>query len=238
MPEAPAALEPGSIFALDKNKAFADTSVETWNTIRSMIREVNELQRQQHAMQDDTQERVNELCRKYPFLEFTKGKPEPGNPYWELKARIHVWSGAIDTLLYCQSKEERLDRRWFEDFEDRYSLGEYKFLWKQPEMTAREMLRLHRYAYGELWAFTQDLKLKNLTPSQEKDRQKLELWVVPKIKDTLIHYELDSAYTCRGREAWKFYDEDFAIATKTVEERIAKEDWQVHGPHKFKFNGS
>ncbi|MCJ1270260.1 hypothetical protein MMC22_010156 [Lobaria immixta] len=238
MPKYQAPIEPDSIFALDKNKPFADTSIETWKAIRSMTCDLDELQRQgQRTRKNDTQERADELCRKHPFLAFTNGKPKPGNPYWELKARIRIWSGAFDTLNYSQSEEERQHQDCFEHFEDRYSLGRYKFLWKQPYMSAQEMLVLHRYAYGELWAFTQSLKLKNLTPEQEQDRQKLELWTISEIKETLICHELEPANASRGRLGWKFFEEDRETATRIVEARIAKGDWQMPRTCKFKFNG-
>lgn len=104
-------------------------------------------------------------------------------------------------------------------------------------MSPQEMLVLHRYAYGELWAFTQSLKLKDLTPGQEQDRQKLEIWIISEIKETLICHELEHTNASRGRQAWKFFDEDGEVAKRIVEARIAKGDWQVPGSRKLKFNG-
>ncbi|MCJ1266103.1 hypothetical protein MMC22_005985, partial [Lobaria immixta] len=130
------------------------------------------------------------------------------------------------------------------------------FLWERPYISNQETLLLRRYAYGELWAFTQRLKLQELTSAQGQDRQKLELWTISRIKETLIAHELEAACPSRMHdsdvEPEKIYDEykenptsmEFflkakAAATRIVERRIAKGNWQVRGPHKykFKFNG-
>ena len=295
MAEFQTALKPDNIFLLDKDKPFADTSMETWIAIMSMFRDLdNELfhldppvDRRQHVV-------VDELCRKHPFLEFIKGKPRPGNPYWEFGARLYVWSAAFDALGYSQFKHEHdnlpwdgdilywdgnnhsLDGRGFQKNINKLSQGDYELLWNprwfwlmdreylggddflsiRPQISNQKTLLLRRYAYGELWAFTQRLKLQDLTSAQEQDRQKLELWTISQIKETLIAHELEP--TCPSRldesdvepeKIYDYYDENEtskefflkakAVATRIVEKRIAKGNWQVRGPHKynFKFNG-
>ncbi|MCJ1267216.1 hypothetical protein MMC22_007101 [Lobaria immixta] len=227
---------------------------------------------------------ADELCCKHPFLKFTKEKPRPGNPYWEFGARVYVWNAAFDALGYSQFKQELgyfpWDQRGLQECIKEVSQGDYELLWNpewfllaerffthsvyeevfwdRPEISNQKRLLLRRYAYGELWAFTQRLKLQELNSAQEQDRQRLEFWTILQIKETLIAYELEP--TCPSEiddsdvEPENVYYKhkedptklDFllkakAVATRIVERRTAKGNWQVRGRHvhqyKFKFNG-
>ena len=188
MPESHIALQPDIIFALDKNKPFADTSIETWSSILSLIRDIEPYLQQRGVHVDPPKGNGEELFRKYPILESVHEEARPGNPYWEFRSRVRVWSRALNALGYNQYKKAYNDLSWLWDFEDQFSRGDYTLLWnplwfrdfedklernvqdfswsRKDYMTRQELL-LHRYAYGELWAFTQRLKLRDLTPAQE-----------------------------------------------------------------------
>lgn len=88
MPESRTALPPDNIFLLENDKPFADTSIETWTTIMSMFGDLDFQRKACLPPYDDRRKVADELRRKHPFLEFTKGNPRPGNPYWEFGARV------------------------------------------------------------------------------------------------------------------------------------------------------
>ena len=258
-----AARAPVSIFALNKNKPFAATSIKTWQSIQSMVDDLSRLVRKADkyiasdinkllskaandaAIEIDmsttdwvTQEEVDELHQKYSFLEFTKHRPGLGDPYSELVARVHVWTDAATYLKYIQSQEDRQYTDAFWEFQKGYSSGIYKCLPEQPAQTPEEQGLLCHYAYDELWTFTQELKLKELTALQEQDRRKLELWIAREIKELLIEDELARIWANRKARAWDSLTVvDMSAAATTVNERIARGDWQTPGLQKFKFNG-
>lgn len=247
MLESQAALKPVSIFALDKKKSFAGTPIETWHTMQDMIADikafeerVKKAKRENDSADIDkmAEKDAEELHRKYTFLKYTKEKPGLGNPCEELMVRIDVWDEAHSYLGYTQSEEEIQYKTAFWRFWWRYSDDDSSpFFWDQYTQTPKEAAVLFHYAYDEIWAFSQDLKLRELAPSQEQDRQKLESWIAFKVKELLVDEEHAAIRAFKGRDEWDSLAKDIVQANTNVEARTAKGDWQPPGLQKFNFNG-
>lgn len=248
MLESQAALEPGSIFALDRNKSFAGTPIETWHTMQDMIADIKALEERAKTAKRETdgvdigrvtEKDAEELYRKYTFLKFLKERPRLGNPCEELTVRTDVWDAAHSYLGYTQSEEEVQYKTAFWRFWWRYSDDEHSPLfWDQQTKTLEEASVMLHHAYDEIWAFAQDLKLRELAPSQEQDRQKLESWIAFKVKELLVDEEHAAIRAFKGCDIWDSVStEDIVQANTNVEARIAKGDWQPPGLQKFNFNG-
>lgn len=254
MPESQIALEPVSIFALDKYKPFAATPVETWHTLQCMFADINALEeRDQRVVNANydcvdkkdyekldsvTEEDGEELYRKYPFLQFTRQSPGLGDPCAELALRTEVWDKAHHHLGYTQPEEVKHYKDSFWRFYGKYSDEDYKsFLWLQPAYTVEQTSLLLQYAYDEIWTFTQKLKLKALTPLQEQDRQKLELWIVNKVMLLLVEDELATIWDSIELNKRTLSNDDIKEARTNVEKIIVTGDWPPPGLQKLNLNG-
>ena len=152
--------------------------IETLDNMQCMVNELNKLQGLPRDMEDD-HEKVQKLCRKYPFLNSTKQEPTLGNAYWELTARLRVWADAlaISKHLLVETEEARPDLDAFLEFRRKFSIGQYTFLWEQPLLAPKNQFLLYYYAYDAFWAFIQNMDSERLTPSQKQDKQKLGRWI-------------------------------------------------------------
>ncbi|MCJ1269673.1 hypothetical protein MMC22_009565 [Lobaria immixta] len=252
MPESQIALEPVSIFALDKYKPFAATPVETWRTLQSMFADINafEERRQRKVIakntwvdeKDDekldwkTDEDGEELYRKYAFLEFTRQQPGLGDPCGELAVRTEVWDEAHRHLGYTPPEEIKEYKEALWRFYEKYSDDDYiSFLWQQPSHTLEQISSLLLYAYDEIWAFTQKLKVKELTPLQNRDRQKLKLWIVRNVKHLLFQEELTAICDSKGLDDRTVSHVEIKEARRNVAKKTEKGVWRPLGLQKLNF---
>lgn len=244
-----------NIFALDGTESFAGTSVETWNTVQPMISDLKELAQLASDRPRDfclARKDVEQLYRKYPLLEYVEREPAPGNPYLELRARVVVWRRVYFYLGYSLSEEKRQAPDAFWEFMKSVPSASYRFIWPRAHAVmkydlyfpnysdswvgvptlAQDFTYFHYLALDELWAFSQNLKLKQLTPCQEQDRQRLEDWIASEVNDLLIEEE------CLKLDPAMEYDCE--IATQIVEARIANRIGRLAtpgAPYQFSFNG-
>lgn len=191
-----------------------------------------------------TREDLRRLFRKYPILEFTERGEEPRNFYRELESRLDAWKNARFCLRSSVSDKEKDATKAFSKFYHQHFIkNKFQFLKWQTSEESKTGLLLNQYAFDELWALTQRLKLRPLTPAQEEDRQNLEQFVAPEIRHNLICMEwieiaghaFESGVRILDQD--HDFDKDRETATKIVDERIAKGNWQGPGPYKSKFNG-
>lgn len=239
MPESQTALEPVSIFALDKYKPFAATPVETWRTLQSMFADINafeERSKREIKLDRITDEDGEELYRKHPFLEFTRQQPGLGDPCGELAVRTEVWDEAHCHLGYTPPEEIKQYKEALWRFYEKYSDDDYiLFLWQQPSHTLEQISSLLLYAYDEIWAFTQKLKVKELTPLQNQDRQKLKLWIVGKVRHLLLQEELTAIYDSKGLDDRTVSHVEIKEAERNVAKKTAKGVWRPLGLQKLNF---
>lgn len=206
MPKTPAAVETTSIFALHK-ASFVGISIETWDNMELMISELNklnELNPVTHTTVDDQDdhltvamfdEKVQELFHNYPFLEFSNQEPVPGNFYWEVQARISVWRETYPISGYTCSQRENQVTDCFLDFVKRYSSGTYNFLRRQRTQTVAEVEMLCTRALEEVSNFAHVLRHKQLSPSQKKDKKRLENWIASELKESSMKGVVDAKIT-------------------------------------------
>ena len=255
MPESQVALEPISIFALDREISFAGTPIEIWRTMLDMFADIEafdqwatkakreksdaDTEKGKKELIKELQEVASEVYRKYPFARSKKQKPGLGNPFAELSARTDVWDEAHSYLGYAQSEEEIRYKNALFKFWQQHPDNDYSpYLWDQRLQPPKEVSILVHHVYDEIWAFTEHLNPYELAPSQEQDRQKLKRWIADKVKQLLIDEEHAAI---RASKAWGVFNpvsaEDLEQAKINVEARIAKGDWQSPGLPKFEFNG-
>ncbi|MCJ1426047.1 hypothetical protein MMC29_003949 [Sticta canariensis] len=183
-----------NIFDLDliDNGMIAGTPVETFNDMRPMLDELLKLEKMVRRQKYEvTEEDLSNLYRKYPFLEFTKRAAGPGGPS-SVANRMRAWEDARCCLDLPAPYEEKQVTQAFSVFLHEYNFKEsFQFLKRQPSAEIEEYLLLDHAALDELWALTQRLKFRPLTPSQEEDRQKLEQFVESEMRITPINMEDD-----------------------------------------------
>ncbi|MCJ1424046.1 hypothetical protein MMC29_001933 [Sticta canariensis] len=229
-------LRAANIFELELEyyNSIAHTPIETFDAMRPIHRELQELLKVTRERDSPaTEEEVDGLFLKYPLLEFSTQEPGIGEPWSEIESRMQMWSFAIYHLGRGHSEEQRRAARVFWEFNVHYNLRTFKFLPTQRARTVFEKLSLRHYACDELWAFSQNLKLKELTPAQEVERRELERLVECEAKENLINY---FCRTIRDSTAGSMPDLR-ETAEEMVEARTARGDWQMPGPHTFKFHG-
>ncbi|MCJ1428115.1 hypothetical protein MMC29_006023, partial [Sticta canariensis] len=223
-----------NIFDLDliDNGLIAGTRIETFYEMKSMLDELLRFEDLiSHANYKVTQEDLNNLLCKYPLLEFTKRAPGPGDPYSGITRRMSIWALARFRLhLPASEKETEATKAFFKFTLDYEFLDSFDFLEQQPSAEPEEYVLLVHYALDELWALTQRLKLRPLTHAQEADRQALERFVASHVKLNLIdieHEKITRHMYNSGQSAWlHLFRKERKTATKIVDERIARGDWQ------------
>lgn len=231
------------IFELDleDNKSIANTPIETFESLKSMLKELNDLldaagERPSNPLVSE--EEAKYLYVKYPFLEFTKGEPGLGDAYTELVARLRVWDLARSHLGYELCPKERQAIKVFWDFAHQYKTDKFYFLQQQRRETWREYLVLEHYGWDQLWIMTQNLKTKDLSLMQEQARKRLEQLVATEIKDSLVSQEMLTIQTLLDDpDSFDQHVNVEDIAILKVGERISSGDWQAPGPNRFTFNG-
>ena len=236
MEESPPTRRPANIFELELEyyNSIAHTPIEIFGTLRIMIYELQELlfvtgERGHPA----TEEEIEGLFLKYPLLEFCDQEPGIGEPWSEMESRMQLWSFAMYHLGRRHSETQRRAASAFWEINVHFNLRSYKFLPTQRARTVFEKLSLRHYACDELWAFSQNLKLQELTPAQEEERRELERLVKSEAEENLINY------FCRTiRDSTTGPIEDLrGMAEKAVKTRTLRGDWQMPGPHTFRFHG-
>lgn len=246
MEEPQACVSIPDIFELDleDNKSIANTPIETFDTLKPMLQELNDLLDAAHERRDYqlvSEEDAKKMYVKYPFLEFAKREPGLGEPFSELEVRLQIWALARCELGYALSPKERRLTRLFWDFSHQYKIAKFNFLPQQRRQTWRENLVLQHYGWDQLWIFTQNLKRKDLSEMQEQACTRLEQLVASEIKDLLVKQESLSIRTLLDEPELLEADRNFVsiedIAILKVGERISRGDWQAPGPNRFTFNG-
>lgn len=236
MEESQPTVRTANIFELELEyyNSIAHTPIETFDAMRPIHRELQELLKATRERDyPATEEEVDGLFREYPLLEFSSQEPGIGEAWSELESRMQMWSFATHHLGRRHSAEQRQAARVFWEFNVQYNLRMFRFVPQQRARTVFEQLSLRHYACDELWAFAQNLTLKELTPAQEDDRQQLERLVVSEAKENLINY-----FCRRIRDSTTGPIPDLrAMAEERVEARTARGNWQMPGPHTFKFHG-
>lgn len=250
----PAVLRPGlqeprdapkadTIFTLDGDKPFAATSNETWRALDAMTTDVENLAIVLENNKNNIDwvpggDEIKELYRRNPLLEFTNRAPGFDNPLSRFEARLHVWHYAAFSLAYYQSLEIDRTTNAFFLFQHRIQFGLYGFVKEQPAQTPRDVSLLCHYAWDELWAFTERLKLQKLTPAQEQDRQKLRSLIAEMVREELIDDEINRLYDSADTQAPNDHRNEYrGIAMEIVDEKIANGDWQAPRLPRFQFNG-
>ncbi|MCJ1424735.1 hypothetical protein MMC29_002623 [Sticta canariensis] len=239
-------LKESNIFDLDliDNGLIAGTRIEIFYEIRPMLEEFLQLEmRLDLESYEMSEEEIRFLYYKYPRLGFITSAPGMGNPYTEAVIRLLVWSRAQNQLDLPASEKEKEATEALIAFHFCMSTGWCAFLKEESDVELKEMYYVTHHALDELWEMTQRLKLRPLTQAQEADRKRLESFVTREVRVVLIHLEYENVsrrkYGLGQSAEWRrrFEEEDRRVATRIVDERIAKGDWQGPGPHKFKFNG-
>lgn len=235
-------LKSPDIFDLDliDNGMIVGTRIEVFYEMGHMLDELVELENR--VRRRVTEEDLSDLFRKYPVLEYTERGLEPRNSYWDLGRRMDAWRNARFCLRFSVSEKEKEATRAFSAFFHEHTIKHrFQFLKEQTNEETRNGHVLNQYVFDDLWALTQRLKLRPLTPAQEEDRQKLEQFVATEVRLNLIGMEwirivepvFESGQSIKDHD----FDKDRDMATKIVDERIAKGDWQGPGPYKSKFDG-
>lgn len=185
------------------------------------------------------------LYRKYPLLESlcTDQADEPLNYYVELERRLDRWRDARMYLCSPASTKEKEATRALLVFIDHYATQRhFQFLKRPTRVKLTVHLLADQHALDELWALTQRLKQRPLTPSQEEGRQKLANYVALEIRGFLIFIEWTDRLerVCRSGQEVRANElnEEKKKAMKIVDERIARGEWQGMGEYKFKFRPS
>lgn len=236
MEESQPTLRAANIFELELEyyNSIAHTPIETFDDMRPIYGELQEfLNVIRETGYPATEEEVDELFLEYPLLEFSNREPEIGEPWSEMESRMQMWSFALSQLGLRHSEEQRRAARVFWEFNIHYNLRTFKFLPKQRARTVFEKLSLRHYACDELWAFSQNLKRKELTPAQEEERKKLERLAECEARENLINY---FCRTIRDSTTGPIPDLR-GMAEEVVEARTARGNWQMPGSHTFKFHG-
>ena len=214
--------------------SIAHTPIETFDDMRPIYGELQELLNvTRERGYPATEEEVDELFLKYPSLEFSNQEPGIGEPWSEMESRMQIWSFALSQLGLRFSEEQRRVARVFWESNVHYNLRTFTFLPSQRARTVFEKLSLRHYACDELWAFSQNLTRKDLTPAQEEERKKLKRLAEREAKENLINY---FCRTIRDSTTEPIPDLR-GMAEEMVEARTERGNWQMPGPHTFKFHG-
>lgn len=240
-------LETRTIFDLDliDNGMILGTRIETFYEMDLILCLLKDLEGSVlYEGYTVTEEDIDNIRREYPMLRslVTDGAQEPLDLDVKLGRRMDRWRDArlcLDLPISNKEKEIRIVLSYFLDV----CAPERRFkLFKRRTRNVEDLFTADQLALDELWALTQRLKLRSLTPSQEDERQKLAEYVATEIRAFLIFIEWTDRLeiVCRSGKTVRAHelDEEEKTATKIVDERIAKGDWQGTRRYKFKFRPS
>ena len=239
-------LKDPNIFDLDliHNGLIAGTRIETLYEMRPMIVELLDLEISVTRHPRVVSEREKrDLYDKFPMLEPLTSAPRIGNPFAEALTGWKVWKRAQLQLHLPASDKEQEATGPLNGLDVCMSAREFSYLPPRPAGDSTEIFYLTRLALDRIWEMTQRMKDRPLTDAQEADRKRLERFVEAEVRSVLIALEYEDVVRRKNRaglnDDWCRYivEEDTREATRTVDERIARGEWQGPGPHVFKFNG-
>lgn len=129
---------------------LAGTSIRKWGDIEQMVDELKGLNPNAHYKANDhlpMAERykynMSKLYQTYPFLKLTNTRPEAGNPYLDIQARIPIWRDSYSCVGYTSPGIENQFIDVFLGFVEAYMSRTYSFLPELRPQTKKEAAK-HR----------------------------------------------------------------------------------------------